>query len=58
VRSPVHVLLAAKIGADVATMPPSVIRALATHPLTDQSLREETEEWTKAGAWPLVYQAV
>ena len=30
----------------------------ATHPLTDQSLREETEEWTKAGAWPLVYQAV
>ena len=38
VRHPVHVLQAAKIGADVATMPPAVIRALAAHPLTDRGL--------------------
>lgn len=28
------------------------------HPLTDQSLRQESGEWAKAGAWPLVYQPV
>jgi transaldolase len=49
VRSPVHVLLAAKIGADVATMPPSVIRALATHPLTDKGLAAFLEDWAKTG---------
>jgi transaldolase len=49
VRHPVHVLQAARIGADVATMPPSVIRALANHPLTDKGLALFAEDWAKTG---------
>jgi transaldolase len=49
VRHPVHVLQAAKIGADVATMPPAVIRALANHPLTDKGLAAFLEDWAKTG---------
>lgn len=49
VRHPVHVLQAAKLGADVATMPPSVIRALANHPLTDKGLEQFTSDWAKTG---------
>jgi transaldolase len=49
VRHPVHVLQAAKIGADVATMPPAVIRALANHPLTDKGLAGFAADWAKTG---------
>ena len=49
VRHPVHVLQAAKIGADVATMPPAVIRALAGHPLTDRGLEGFAADWAKSG---------
>jgi transaldolase len=49
IRHPVHVLQAAKIGADVATMPPSVIRALAHHPLTDKGLEGFAADWAKTG---------
>jgi transaldolase len=49
VRHPVHVLQAAKIGAHVATMPPSVIRALANHPLTDKGLAAFLDDWAKTG---------
>ena len=49
VRHPVHVLQAAKIGADVATMPPAVIRALANHPLTDRGLEGFASDWAKSG---------
>ena len=49
VRHPVHVLQAAKLGADVATMPPSVIRALANHPLTDKGLALFLDDWAKTG---------
>lgn len=49
VRHPVHVLQAAKIGADVCTMPPSVIRALANHPLTDRGLEGFSADWAKTG---------
>lgn len=49
VRHPIHVLQAAKLGADVATMPPSVIRALANHPLTDKGLAAFTADWAKTG---------
>jgi transaldolase len=49
VRHPVHVLQAAKIGADVATMPPAVIRALAGHPLTDRGLAGFAADWAKTG---------
>ncbi len=49
VRHPVHVLQAAKLGADVATMPPAVIRALASHPLTDRGLAAFEADWAKTG---------
>ena len=49
VRHPVHVLQAARIGADICTMPPSVIRALANHPLTDRGLEQFTADWAKTG---------
>ncbi len=49
VRHPIHVLQAAKIGADVATMPPAVIRALANHPLTDKGLEMFAADWAKTG---------
>jgi transaldolase len=49
VRHPVHVLQAAKLGADVATMPPGVIRALANHPLTDKGLAAFLADWASTG---------
>ena len=49
VRHPVHVLQAAKLGADVATMPPAVIRALASHPLTDKGLAAFDADWARTG---------
>lgn len=47
VRNPVHVLDAALIGADVATIPFSVIKQLAQHPLTDIGLKKFLEDWKK-----------
>jgi transaldolase len=47
VRHPVHVLQAAKLGADVATIPYSVIEQLARHPLTDVGLKKFLADWEK-----------
>ena len=49
VRHPVHVLEAAKIGADVMTAPPAVIRQLFKHPLTDRGLEAFLTDWQKTG---------
>jgi transaldolase len=49
VRHPIHILQAAKIGADVMTAPPAVIRALFNHPLTDKGLAAFTADWEKTG---------
>ena len=49
VRSPEHVINAGKIGADVITAPPKVIRQLYHHPLTDAGLKTFAEDWAKAG---------
>ena len=49
IRHPMHVLEAAKIGADICTVPPQVLRALATHPLTDTGLEAFLEDWKKTG---------
>ncbi|MFA6280591.1 MAG: fructose-6-phosphate aldolase [Bdellovibrionales bacterium] len=49
VRSPMHVVEAARMGADVATIPPSVIRQLFNHPLTDKGLAQFVEDWKKTG---------
>ena len=47
IRNPVHVLDAAKLGADIATIPYKVIEQLARHPLTDQGIQKFSEDWKK-----------
>lgn len=49
IRSVNHVTECAKIGADVITAPPSVIHAMASHPLTDKGLAAFTADWVKTG---------
>ena len=49
IRSVNHVLEAARIGADVMTAPPEVIRKLASHPLTDKGLEQFLADWAKTG---------
>lgn len=49
VRTVNHVLDVARIGADVMTAPPEVIRKLATHPLTDAGLAQFMKDWEKTG---------
>ncbi len=45
IRHPMHVLEAARLGADVATMPLSVIEGLLKHPLTDIGLERFMKDW-------------
>lgn len=47
VRHPVHVVEAAKIGADVITMPPDVLEKMIKHPLTDKGLSIFLADWEK-----------
>ncbi|MBY9066331.1 fructose-6-phosphate aldolase [Hyphomonas sp. WL0036] len=49
IRSPNHVKLSALAGADVMTAPPSVIRSLVNHPLTDKGLEIFLADAKKAG---------
>ncbi len=49
VRGPHHVVQAARLGADVATLPPAVLRALFKHPLTDRGLDAFLADWAKTG---------
>jgi len=49
VRHPIHVLESAKIGADVMTAPPAVIRALFNHVLTDKGIEGFLADWAKTG---------
>ena len=49
VRGVQHVMDAALIGADVATVPPSVIHAMYKHPLTDSGLSAFLADWEKTG---------
>src|ERR671928_1857467 len=47
IRHPVHLVEAAKLGAQVATLPPAVIRQLLKHPLTDRGLEAFLADWRK-----------
>ncbi len=49
IRSPMHVLHAARLGADVCTIPPNVIQQLAKHSLTDKGLEAFLADWQKTG---------
>jgi transaldolase len=48
-RHPQHVTQCALAGSDVITMPPSVLRQLASHPLTDKGLAQFLADWEKTG---------
>src|SRR3989441_9346156 len=58
IRHPRHVVEAAMIGADVATLPPDVLKKLLLHPLTDRGLEQFLADWNKrvarakAPVWP------
>jgi len=47
IRNPVHVLNSALLGADVCTIPYSVMLQLAKHPLTDAGIKKFLEDWEK-----------
>jgi len=49
IRHPIHVVESAKMGADVATMPPSVLQQMFKHPLTDKGLEQFSADWAKTG---------
>lgn len=49
IRTVNHVTESARIGADVITAPPGVIRKLADHPLTDKGLEAFLSDWAKTG---------
>ncbi|KYK21285.1 transaldolase [Thermoplasmatales archaeon SG8-52-4] len=47
IRHPIHVIDAARIGADIATIPPSVIRKMVKHSLTDAGIKKFLDDWKK-----------
>ena len=49
IRSPLQVSQVAQMGADVATIPPKIIKQMIKHPLTDMGLNSFMEDWKKTG---------
>ncbi|MEZ5648521.1 MAG: fructose-6-phosphate aldolase [Alphaproteobacteria bacterium] len=49
VRGPQHVVAAARLGAQVATLPPTVLKQMTHHPLTDKGLAAFLADWGKTG---------
>ena len=49
IRTPNHVTQAALAGADVATIPPAIIKKLADHPLTKSGLEQFVKDWASTG---------
>ena len=49
IRSPLQVTQVAQMGADVATIPPKIIKQMIKHPLTDLGLNSFMEDWKKTG---------
>ncbi|MEK9677426.1 MAG: fructose-6-phosphate aldolase [Rhodospirillaceae bacterium] len=49
VRGPQHVVDAARLGADIVTIPPSALKQLFKHPLTDKGLAAFLDDWAKTG---------
>ncbi len=50
VRGPLHLVAAARLGADICTCPPAVIETMFKHPLTDIGLARFLQDWEKAQA--------
>ena len=49
IRHPIHVVEAAKLGADVMTAPPKIIHMLFKHPLTDAGIASFLKDWQASG---------
>jgi len=47
IRHPIHVIDAARLGADIVTVPPDVIRKMTKHPLTDAGIQSFLNDWKK-----------
>jgi transaldolase len=47
IRHPIHVIEAARLGADIATVPPNVLRKMIKHPLTDAGIKNFLKDWEK-----------
>ena len=47
IRHPIHVIDAARLGADIVTVPPDVIRKMIKHPLTDAGIQSFLNDWKK-----------
>jgi transaldolase len=47
VRHPIHVIQAARIGADIATVPPEIIKKMVKHSLTDIGIKNFLKDWEK-----------
>lgn len=48
VRSPMHILAAAEMGADIATIPFKVMQQMSQHPLTDKGIKLFMDDWNKS----------
>ncbi len=49
VRNPLHVIEAARIGAEIVTIPPAILEQMAKHPLTDKGIAQFLEDAKKIG---------
>ena len=49
VRNPIHVIEAARIGAEIVTIPPAIIEQMAKHPLTDKGIAQFLEDAKRIG---------
>ncbi len=47
IRHPIHVIESARLGADIATIPPDVLRKMIKHPLTDTGIKSFLKDWEK-----------
>ena len=47
IRHPIHVIQAARLGADISTVPPGIIRKMAKHSLTDVGIKRFLDDWKK-----------
>ena len=47
IRHPMHVIQAARLGADIATIPPQIIRKMSKHSLTDVGIQRFLKDWEK-----------
>ncbi len=47
IRHPIHVIEAARLGADIATIPPKIIHKMAKHSLTDVGIKRFLDDWEK-----------